>query len=152
MTFFYKMDTNRNLSQQGRLTSLAKRWASLTLSTSIITSSSCVGNSGSFFPIKVSIRWKSSTSYLGEQNTRSQHTNLIPTYSVQAWSETLQDWWGKWIDDSSTIKDIIRCAVKSGLIERQNLLSDKGDGLPRPSRSGSSSNPMDVVLMEQDVL
>lgn len=48
----------------GWLTILANLWASLTLSTSIITSSSWVGKAGSFFPIKLSIRWKSSTSYL----------------------------------------------------------------------------------------
>lgn len=52
------------MTQQRRLTSLAKRWASLTLSANIITSSSCVGKAGSFFPIRLSILWKSSTSYL----------------------------------------------------------------------------------------
>ena len=51
------------ISERG-LTSRANLWASLTRSTSIITSSSWVGNTGSFFAIKVSIRWKSSTSYL----------------------------------------------------------------------------------------
>lgn len=55
-------------------------------------------------------------------------------------------------EENEFIKEILRCTVKSGLIERQNLLSDKGDGLPRPSCSGSSSNSMDVVLIEQDAL
>lgn len=46
----------------------ANLWASDTRSVSIITSSSWVGKTGNFFPIKCSMRWKSSTSYLKKEN------------------------------------------------------------------------------------
>ena len=49
----YMALTTSNLLQ---LTILAHRWASDTLSTKLITSSSIVGCKGSFFPIKCSIR------------------------------------------------------------------------------------------------
>lgn len=136
----------------GWLTILANLWASLTLSTSIITSSSWVGKAGSFFPIKLSIRWKSSTSYLwlyGHQThllaavTFLSKTQYCTTYS------TIQ----KMICQNG-IKMAIRGNKAEMLlymewlvtIKRPFLLSDESDGFSRSSCSGCSANPVNIVL------
>lgn len=54
------------------LTIRANLWASATRSCSIITSSSCMGNAGSFLPIRCSMRWNSSTSYLKKDASLNQ--------------------------------------------------------------------------------
>lgn len=81
------------------LTILACLCASATLSMRASTSSSTVGNRGSFFPISPSIRWYSSTSYLWSRglgwasNTRhSKETNIPINRSDQHWMWWLTGW------------------------------------------------------------
>lgn len=76
-----------NYRQAARPTIRANLCASATRSVSIMTSSSWVGKAGSFLPIRCSMRWKSSTSYLWDS---SQGLCLVSHSSWSAHPEVVK--------------------------------------------------------------